>query len=119
MTARILIIDDEPRWINFAKSDLSKSDAFEIVVAQDAETALSLLEDDQFDLVIVSSRRLDVLETITEKYGKQVVVTTTKPTTQEALAAYRSGAARYFAKSFGDRYLFNHVREFIPRTTDA
>ena len=30
MKGRILIIDDEPRWIDFARSDLSK---FEIVVA--------------------------------------------------------------------------------------
>lgn len=116
MSARILIIDDEPRWVNFAKNDLS---TFDIVVAQDAETALALLEDNQFDLVIASSHRLDVLQTITEKYGKRVIVTTAKPTTQEALAAYRSGAMRYFAKSFGDEYLFNHIREFIPQSSDA
>ena len=61
MKGRILIIDDEPRWIDFAKSDLSK---FEIVVARDIETAIDELEADQFDLVIASSRRLDMLDTI-------------------------------------------------------
>jgi len=117
MKTRILIIDDEPRWIDFAKSDLSK---FEIVVAPDTETALAELETNQFDLVIASSRRLDVLEVIAEKYSdKHVVVTTVQPTTQEALAAYRLGAMRYFAKSFGRRDLFNRVEEVIPSSVGA
>ncbi len=112
MKTRILIIDDEPRWIEFAKSDLGN---FEIVVASDMDQALAELEADQFDLVIASSRRLDVLEIIAEKYAdKQVVVTTVRPTTQEALTAYRLGARRYFAKSFGAQDLFEHVRDVIP-----
>ena len=117
MKTRILIIDDEPRWIDFAKSDLSK---FEIVVAPDMETALAELEANRFELVIASSRRLDVLEVIAKKYSdRRVVVTTVQPTTQEALAAYRLGAMRYFAKSFGRQDLFEHVREVIPAAAKA
>lgn len=112
MKTRILIIDDEPRWIEFAKSDLNN---FEIVVALDTDTAIAELEADRFDLVIASSRRLDVLEIIAEKYSdKQVVVTTVQPTTQEALMAYRLGARRYFAKSFGPQDLFERIRDVIP-----
>ena len=117
MKTRILIIDDEVRWINFAKHDLS---TFEIVVAPDAETALAELEADQFDLVIASSRRLDVLKVIAEKYSdKRVVVTTVQPTTQEALAAYRLGAMRYFPKSFGPQDLIEQVIEIIPASADS
>jgi len=117
MKAHILIIDDEPRWIDFAKSDLNK---FEIVVAPDTEIALTELEADQFDLVIVSSRRLDALEAIAEKYSdKRVVVTTVQPTTQEALAAYRLGAMRYFAKSFSHRDLSDRVEEVIPASASV
>jgi len=109
---RILIIDDEPRWIDFVKSDLSR---FEIVVAPDAEAALKELEDDQFDLVIASSGHLGVLREIAEKYtDKRVVVTTVRPNTQEALNAYRLGALRYFPKSFGPEDLLNRVRELLP-----
>jgi DNA-binding NarL/FixJ family response regulator len=112
MKTRILIIDDEPRWIEFARSDLRN---FEIVIAPDSDKALTELEADQFDLVIASSRRLDVLEIIAEKYSdKQVVVTTVQPTTQEALAAYRLGARRYFAKSFGSEDLFERIKDVIP-----
>jgi DNA-binding response OmpR family regulator len=117
MKTRILIIDDEPRWIEFAKSDLRN---FEIVVAPDPDTALAELEADQFDLVIASSRRLDVLEIIADKYSdKQVVVTTVQPTTQEALTAYRLGARRYFAKSFGPRDLFERIKEVIPAAANS
>jgi DNA-binding NtrC family response regulator len=117
MKMRILIIDDEPRWIDFAKSDLSK---FEIVVARDVNTALAELEADCFDLVIASSRRLDMLETIRKKYAdKRVVVTTMQPSTEEALTAYRLGAIRYFPKSFGRRDLLNRVKEAIPTFVNA
>jgi len=112
-----LIIDDEPHWLNFVKNDLGK---FEVTVASDRETALAELEADQFDLVIASSRRLDVLKVIAEKYSdKRVVVTTVQPTTQEALTAYRLGAMRYFAKSFGYQDLFERVKEVIPVSANA
>ena len=117
MNGRILIIDDEPRWIDFATSDLSK---FQIVVARDIETAIDELEADQFDLVIASSRRLDVLDTIRKRFSeKRVVVMTVQPTTQEALTAYRLGAIRYFPKSFSRRDLLNRVREVIPVSANA
>jgi DNA-binding NtrC family response regulator len=108
---RILIIDDEPHWLEFAKRDLNK---FEVVVASDTRTALAELVTNQFDLVIASSRRLDVLEVIVRRCSyTRVVVTTVQPTTREALAAYRVGAIRYFPKSFGRQDLFNHVRDVI------
>ena len=112
MKSRILIIDDEPRWVEFVKNNLVK---FEIVVAPDAKTALAHLEANRFDLVIASSRRLDILRIIAEKYSdKRVVVTTVQPTTQEALSAYRLGAIRYFAKSFNPLDLFKHIKEALP-----
>jgi DNA-binding response OmpR family regulator len=116
MNVRILIIDNEPRWINFARSDLG---GFEIVVAPDINTALKELEDDQFDLVIASSGYLAILEDISKKFSdKQVVVTTVKPNTQEALDAYRKGAKRYITKSFREKDLLRNVRELVPSISD-
>lgn len=116
MNIRILIIDNEPRWINFARSDLG---GFEIVVAPDIDAALKELEEDQFDLVIASSGYLAILEDISKRFSdKQVVVTTVKPNTQEALDAYRKGAKRYITKSFREQDLFNSVRELVPSKTD-
>jgi DNA-binding NtrC family response regulator len=117
MKTRILIVDDDPRWIDFVRHDLDK---FEIVVAHNTEEALRELVADRFDLVIASSRRMDVLKEIAEKYSdKQVVIMTTQPTTQEALVAYRFGAVRYSPKSFGRHNLFDQVKELISPLANA
>jgi DNA-binding NarL/FixJ family response regulator len=110
---RILIIDSEPRWIEFAKRDLG---VFEIVVAKTEEEAIAQLDEDQFDLVIASAASLEILKVISEKYSeKKVVVTTVQPSTQEALQAYRMGAIRYFPKSFSQQDLLNNVKEVLPK----
>jgi DNA-binding NtrC family response regulator len=115
MKIRILIIDNEPRWIQFVKRDL---DLFEIVIAHNTDEACAELEKDDFELVVASANNLDVLKTISEKYSdKRVVVTTIHPTTEEALDAYRLGAIRYFPKSFGQRDLLNKVQDVIPDTS--
>lgn len=117
MKFRILIIDNEPRWIEFVKHDLSR---FEIVVAPDMETAISELEMDKFDLVIASSGHLDILEIIAKKFKeKRFVVTTVQPTTQEALDAYRLGAMRYFPKSFDSQDLIKRIHDVIPTPTNG
>ena len=105
-------IQNEPRWINFAKSDLG---GFEIVVAPDIDTARKELEKDQFDLVIASSGYLSILEDISKRFSdKQVVVTTVKPNTQEALDAFDKGAIRYITKSFHEQDLLRNIRELVP-----
>jgi len=112
MKIRILIIDNEPRWIKFAQKDLN---IFEIKVARTIKEALKELEKNKFDLVIASSRNIKILEVISEKYSdKRVVVTTIKPNTDEALQAYRLGAVRYFPKSFSKSDLLKQVEEVIP-----
>ena len=112
---RILIIDDEPRWIEFAKGALER---FSIEVAPDLETALAKLEDNRYDLIIASSRRLNVLEIITQQYpDKRTVVATVRPTTREAINAYRLGALDYFAKSFLSCDVADKVDEAINKPT--
>jgi len=112
MNARILIIDDEPRWRDFVKENLS---AFDIASAADSKAALTQLGTYQFDLIIVNSRCLDVLETIRAIYpNERIVVVTVQPKNDEALRAYRLGAIRYFAKSFSRHDFLNHVKELTP-----
>jgi DNA-binding NtrC family response regulator len=112
MKTRILIIDNEPRWIDYARSELSSK--FEIIVARDVQTAVAELEVDRFDLVIVSSCYLAVLGIIRERFAHEhVVIMTIQPSTQEALSAYRLGAIRYLPKSFGRLDLYSRVKDVI------
>jgi DNA-binding NtrC family response regulator len=108
----ILIIDDEPRWINFARNNPG---LFKIVAVSNIETAVSELAKEKFDLVIASSRHLNTLKVISEKYADQpMVVTTVEPTSQEARNAYRLGARRYFAKSFSYDDLLSQIKPVLP-----
>lgn len=112
MKLRILIIDDEPRWINFAKHNLT---SFEVVAVPNAEKALIQLKNRQFDLVIASSRQLSALETIKESYTeKPMVVTTVDPSSQEAREAYHLGARSYFTKSFNHKDLLEQIEGAVP-----
>ncbi|MFN8456330.1 MAG: response regulator [Anaerolineae bacterium] len=114
MTARILIIDDEPKWMQFARDDLGAT--FEVEVAPDLETALAKLDDNRYDLIIASSRRLEVLEAIRESYPeKRVVVATGQPTTREAISMYRLGALDYFAKDFRREAVSEKIREAMTK----
>jgi DNA-binding response OmpR family regulator len=113
MKRRILIVDDEPRWLDFARRDLAGQ--YEVDTATDTPTALDKILIRRYDLVIVSARRLDAVERIRHKHADQpIIVTTLQQTTQEAARAYRLGAARYFSKSFGPSDLYRRVCELIP-----
>jgi DNA-binding response OmpR family regulator len=111
MKIRILIIDNEPRWIDFAKNDLGN---FEIVVAPDIDTAVEEISKDGFHLVIASSGYLNLLEEISTRFNKQVIITTVKPSSQEALDAFNKGAAKYITKSFRQQALLNNILELVP-----
>ena len=115
VVGRILIIDDEPRWIEFAKGSLSK---FVIDIASDAESALARLEHASYDLIIASSRRLDVLEVIAKQYPDKnnVLVATVRPTSREAISAYRLGALDYFVKTFLPGEVEDKVNGVIKKT---
>jgi DNA-binding NtrC family response regulator len=115
MPARILIVDDDPRWLNFAREDLEV--IFEVDMATNLETALVKLEKSHYDLIIASSRRLDVLEAISQLYPKRpVVVATGQPTTHEAIRSYRLGAMDYFAKDFQPEVVSGKAREAIKKS---
>jgi DNA-binding NtrC family response regulator len=111
MKSRILMIDDEPRWIDFAKNDLHE---FDIVIAPDPKTACAELENDQFDLIIAGSRHIDALESISMKFPENpLAIATIQPMRREAIVAYRFGALSYFAKSFGPGDLSRRVEDLL------
>ncbi len=114
MTARLLIIDDEPRWIQFAKGDLAAT--FEVDIATDLEEVLDKLKNDGYDLLIASSRRQDVLAAISKDYpDKRVIVATGQPTTGEAISMYRFGILDYFAKDFRFEVVSQKILEAIKK----
>lgn len=116
MKARILVIDDEPRWIQFARDDLGTT--FDVEVAADLETALAMLAaaKEPYALIIASSRQADVLEQISKKYpGEPIVVASGQPTTREAIDMYRLGALDYFPKDLQREVVSEKIYEAIAK----
>jgi DNA-binding NtrC family response regulator len=114
VNARILVVDDEPRWLDFARDNLGT--AFEVEVATDLETALAKLKKNLYDLIIASSGRLNVLEAITNQFPrKRLVVATGQPTTREAITMYRLGAMDYFTKDFRSEVVSEKIHEAIQK----
>jgi DNA-binding NtrC family response regulator len=113
MKQRILIVDDQPEWVEFAKDELRE---YKLEVAENSETALQKLEKKHYDLIISNIRRLDVLQAIAEKYPENhVVVMTISPSTREAATAYRLGAMDYFPRSFGSQSVLAVVEEAMRK----
>ncbi|HEX9924986.1 MAG TPA: response regulator [Anaerolineae bacterium] len=113
-TYRLLIIDDDPGWIQFAKANLGKS--FEVNVTTDLENALARLRQNHYDLIIVSSRRLDVVERIHTQFPQErIVVAAGQETVGEAIYAYRLGVFDYFAKDFRSEIITKKLNEAIQK----
>ncbi len=109
---KILVIDNEPHWIDFIKHNLT---VFEVTVVPNIEAALTELKTNQFDLIMVGSPQLKDLKAIEEKYADiPFVVTTIQRTSRETRDAYRLGAKRYFTKSFNQADILTQIEGVIP-----
>ncbi len=119
MKTRILIIDTEPRWIQFAQDDLGAM--FHVDIAADLKMALDKLKLAQkkgkpYALIIASSRQADVLEAISKEYPERpIVVATGQPTTREAIDMYRLGARDYFAKDLRREVVSEKIQEAMKK----
>lgn len=111
--SRIMIMDDESFWIDFAVHNL---EAFDVVVARSREEAVELLKRDSFAAIILDAHYLPFVREIRPMYQQRVAVATLAPTISEARNAYRDGAAHYFAKSFSRRDLLRELKEVLPES---
>ena len=114
MGIRILIIDDEPGWIDFATSSLS--DVYKVDVAKNLEAALSKLEERSYDLIIAGSGHPEYLGIISQQYPKtRMIVVTGQETIPEAIAMYRLGAFDYFTRDFRKSVVSEKIHEAIRK----
>ncbi len=120
MGKRILAVDDETVVLGAVKKALRKIDC-SMDTAETAETALKLLSEWSYDLVITDLLMpgMDGLELIQhmrkERYSAQVIVITGYPTIQSALKARRLGAFEYVTKPFTRQELVSVVVRALRR----
>jgi DNA-binding response OmpR family regulator len=116
MPKQVLIVDDEETltW-SLAKSLSHDREAYEITTANDGETALSLLKEDNFDLVVLDIRLpgisgLDVLMKIKEENpATKVIIMTAYGSSEIKAKAKARGSLYYLEKPFE----IDQMRELI------
>ena len=95
---KILIVDDEPDVLESLEELLAGCD---VVKASDFQTAKDLIEQEQFDLVILDIMGVsgyDLLEIATHKNMTAVMLTAHALTPENIVRSYREGAAYFLPK---------------------
>src|SRR5690606_26744561 len=104
-TPRILVADDEDS-IRFLLREVMRREGYDVTVTDNGESALQLVRENNFDLVILDVRMpgMDGMETLKEMRKVRphlvVLIITAHGNNQLAVEAMRLGAYDYFNKPF-------------------
>ena len=111
MSAKILIIDDEPDMLDMLELIITSKTPHSVITTTDARVLADLLEQDSFDLVITDLKMpsLDGIEVIkkVESHNPEtpVIMITAFGTIEAAEEAVRQGAYDYITKPFRKEHI--------------
>ena len=119
MVKRILIVDDEPRYLRLLEANL-RTDGYEIVTAQDGIQALEVFSGQPIDLILldIMMPKLDGFSTcqrIREFSNVPIVILTAKGEEQDRVRGLDMGADDYLVKPFSATELLARVRAVLRR----
>ena len=115
---KILIVDDEES-IRLTLQEFLQKDGHDVLAVEDAEKAIDLLSDSNFDVVVsdIILPRMTGLDLLTAIHDisphAQVVMMTGKPTVDTASAALRAGAFDYLYKPVRKDAIIKSVRNAL------
>lgn len=120
MPKRILIVDDEPN-ILISLEFLMRREGFEVVVASDGETALSLVEQARPDLMLLDimlpkKNGYEVCQAIRSNArlkSLKIIMLTAKGLDTEIAEGTAMGADTYMTKPFATKDLLAEVRRLL------
>jgi DNA-binding response OmpR family regulator len=117
---RILVVDDEPRMIDFIRLNL-EHDGFEVSQAESGLVALDQLRDQLPDLVLLDIMMPDLngfetLKLMREISTVPVIMLTAKGEEEDRVRGLELGADDYVTKPFSPRELVSRVRAVLRRT---
>ena len=120
MSARILIVDDEPAIVDMLAYNLKRAH-HQVIVARDGEEALRLARREKPDLIILDLMlpRLDGLEVcraIRRERDVPIIMLTARDAEVDRVVGLELGADDYVVKPFSVRELMVRVRNVLRRT---
>ena len=119
MSARILIVDDEPAIVDMLAYNLRRAN-YQVIIAQDGEEALSKALQEQPDLIILDLMlpRLDGLEVcraLRRKRDVPIIMLTARDAEVDRVVGLELGADDYVVKPFSVRELMARVKSVLRR----
>jgi len=120
MSKRILIVDDEPRYLRLLEANL-RTEGYEVATAQDGIQAIEIFSSQPIDLILldIMMPRLDGFETcqrIREFSNVPIIVLTAKGEEQDRVRGLDLGADDYLVKPFSATELLARVRAVLRRS---
>ena len=121
MSAKILIVDDEPAIVNMLTYNLKRAN-YEVLIARDGEEALAQARREQPDLLILDLMlpRLDGLEVcraLRRERDLPIIMLTARDAEVDRVVGLELGADDYVIKPFSVRELLARVKNVLRRTT--
>lgn len=121
--ARVLVVDDEPRYILAIKVNLEAS-GYEVVSAQDGQAAVEKAASERFDLILldVLMPKLDGFEAcrrIREFSSVPIILLTALAESSDKVKGLDMGADDFVTKPFGAEELMARVRAVMRRAVIA
>lgn len=119
MSKRILIVDDEPRYLRLLEANL-RTEGYEVITAQDGVQALDVFSAHPIDLVLldVMMPRLNgfgVCQRLREFSNVPIVILTARGEEQDRVRGLDLGADDYLVKPFSATELLARVRAVLRR----
>lgn len=123
MSARILLVEDEPS-ISTPLSFLLEKEGFEVTVAQDGQAAVKAFEPQLFDLVLLdlmlpNMPGTEVCRIIRSKANTPIVMLTAKDSEIDIVVGLELGADDYVTKPYSTRELLARMRAVLRRKGEA
>ena len=119
MTARILVVDDEPAIVD-AVSYALRSEGFEVDAAHDGESALESALRDAYDVIVLDLRLpglsgVEVCRRLRAASDVPILMLTAKTAEVDRVVGLDSGADDYVTKPFSTAELTSRVRAILRR----
>ncbi|MDR2196938.1 MAG: response regulator transcription factor [Coriobacteriales bacterium] len=119
--ARILVVDDEPSITEFVSYNLKK-EGYEVQTAPDGATAVSLVQSEPFDLIILdvmlpNMDGYEVVRRIRATSSVPVLFLSARGTELDKVVGLEIGGDDYLAKPFGVRELIARAKALLRRSS--
>ena len=120
MSKRILIVDDEPRYLRLLEANL-RTEGYEVATAQDGVQAIDIFSSQPIDMILldIMMPRMDGFSTcqrIREYSNVPIIMLTAKGEEQDRVRGLDLGADDYLVKPFSATELLARVRAVLRRS---